>query len=353
MIPALGAQVGRALSSLSGVDNAKLLKDTSRLLIGVDKAPAKLPPLLLGETVSARVLERQPEGRMLALVKNGLFTLQLPPQLSAKGETLQLRVASLSPQLTFALAGEAQAGEAGANTSVAVRLSDATHYMNALLRAAPQAGTARAAPTLLADPQAAAGSRGEQLAQTAKERGVFYEASQKAWVEGRLPLEKLQSQPQAQLGEQLKAQPGGRAEAAAELGALVARQLDTLETRTVNVQVNAWPGQPAQWQIEREADPEREADGSEEMAAWSTRLNLELPALGELGARVRLVGKQVQLSLAADAATLQLASAHRARLEEALAAAGLQLAALNLREATPDEQPAGQTAAGAQAKDAP
>ncbi|NDV11966.1 flagellar hook-length control protein FliK [Crenobacter caeni] len=345
MIPALGAQVGRALSSLSGVDNAKLLKDTSRLLIGVDKVPAKLPPLLLGETVSARVLERQPEGRMLALIKNGLFTLQLPPQLSAKGETLQLRVASLTPQLTFALAGEAKEGSA--NTSVAVRLSDATHYMNALLRAAPQAGASRAVPTLLADPQAAAGSRGEQLAQTVKDSGVFYEASQKAWVEGRLPLEKLQSQPQAQLGEQLKAQPAGRAEAAAELGALVARQLDTLETRTVNVQVNAWPGQPAQWQIEREADPEREADGSDEQQAWSTRLNLELPALGELGARLRLVGKQVQLSLAADAATLQLASEHRARLEEALAAAGLQLAALNLREAVPGDQ------AESQAQDGP
>lgn len=351
MIPALGAQVGRALSSLSGVDNAKLLKDTSRLLIGVDKAPAKLPPLLLGETVSARVLERQPEGRMLALVKNGLFTLQLPPQLSAKGETLQLRVASLTPQLTFALAGEVKEGSA--NTSVAVRLSDATHYMNALLRAAPQAGASRAVPTLLADPQAPAGQRGEQLAQTVKDSGVFYEASQKAWVEGRLPLEKLQSQPQAQLGEQLKAQPAGRAEAAAELGALVARQLDTLETRTVSVQVNAWPGQPAQWQIEREADPEREADGSDEQQAWSTRLNLELPALGELGARLRLVGKQVQLSLAADAATLALAGQHRARLESALEAAGLQLAALNLREAVPEDQAEGQPQGDpAQAEDA-
>ncbi|MGL6070691.1 flagellar hook-length control protein FliK [Craterilacuibacter sp.] len=328
MISNIGQQAGAGLAQLATVDNARFLKDAGRGLIAVDKAPAKAPALVLGETVQARVVERQAGNKLVALIKNGLFTLSLPPGVAAKGESLTLKVAALQPALTFMLA--ADAAEPEQNSSVAVKLSSATRYLSDLLRAAPQA-TGKAA-TLL-DPEAPLAERAASLSQAVKQSGVFYESQQKAWVEGRLPLERLQSQPQAQAGEQLKQDPQARQQVMAELGQVLQRQLDTLESRVLNVNAQAWPGQAAQWQIEREAAGERDADGGGEIPVWATRLNLELPALGALGARIRLVGHQVQLTLdAGDETTAALLATHRARLEDGMAAAGLALVALNIKQ---------------------
>lgn len=329
MISNIGQQASSGLAQLASIDNARFLKDASSGLIAVDKAPAKVPALVLGETVQARVVERQAGNKLVALIKNGLFTLSLPPGVAAKGESLTLKVAALAPALTFMLA--ADAAEPEKNSSVAVKLSSATRYLSDLLRAAPQAGAGKAA-TLL-DPEAPLAERAASLSQAVKQSGVFYESQQKAWVEGRLPLEKLQSQPQAQAGEQLKQDPQARTQVMAELGQVLQKQLDTLESRVLNVNAQAWPGQAAQWQIEREAAGERDADGGGEIPVWATRLNLELPALGALGARIRLVGHQVQLTLdAGDEATAGLLAEHRARLEDGMAAAGLTLVALNIKQ---------------------
>lgn len=334
MIPSLGNAPGQSLPAQgqARVDNARFLKDAGRGLVAVDKAPGKVPALLLGEAVNARVVERLPDNKLVALIKNGLFTLQLPPGVSPKGESISLKVASLAPALTFALV--ADAGEPAQNSSVAVRLSSATRYLSDLLRAAPQAA---GKPTTLLDPQAPLSARAESLSHAVKQSGVFYESQQKAWVEGRLSLEKLQSQPQAQAGELLKQEPQARTQVMAELGSVLQKQLDTLESRVLNVNAQAWPGQAAQWQIEREAAGERDAEGGGEIPVWATRLNLDLPALGSLGARVRLVGHQIQLTLDADDTTAALIETHRTRLDDGLAAAGLALVALNIKPATSHE----------------
>ena len=103
----------------------------------------------------------------------------------------------------------------------------------------------------------------------------------------------------------------------------------------------AWPGQRIEWQLQRDADEEpadrRDGDGADRPPNWSTRLDLDLPRLGAVGAQVRVVGSEVTLAMTlAIGASAALIDTHRARLAAALQAAGLTLAALTVRHEQAD-----------------
>ena len=323
---------GKALATTS-VSGVRLLGEGGRLLLEAALLPAKVPPLILGEQVSARVAERLDNGQFAALIKNGLFTLNLPKGMQLAGDTLTLRVTSLAPQLTFALVDQAADAEVQ-DGSVDVSLSPASRYLTELLDSGKSA-PAQPGLRLDASRQDTAGLA-EALKQGADKSGLFYESHVKAWVDGRLPLESLKDEPQARLGQSLDtAQSPSSAQgktAQAEFGNLVQRQLDTLENRQLQLQGWAWPGQPLQLTIEQDETRERDArGGSDEVSAWSTRLALELPMLGGLSARIRIVGGAVQVSFATEeAATEQLIRNHADRLESGLGAAGLNLATLSV-----------------------
>jgi hypothetical protein len=322
---------GNALGTAS-VSGVRLLNEGGRLLLEAAVLPAKVPPLIIGEQVSARVAERLDNGQFAALIKNGLFTLNLPKGMQLSGDELTLRVTSLAPKLTFALVDPA-ADSAVADGSVDVSLSPASRYLTELLHSGKSA-TTQAGLRLDASRQDPA-DLAEALKQGADKSGLFYESHVKAWVDGRLPLESLKDEPQARLGQSLDPTqdiPSAHGKAAqAELGNLVQRQLDTLENRQIQLQGWAWPGQPMQLTVEQEKTTERQASGSEELAVWATRLALELPVLGGLSARIRIVGGAVQVSFATEeAATEQLIRAHAGQLESGLGSAGLNLATLSV-----------------------
>ncbi|SMF40138.1 flagellar hook-length control protein FliK [Pseudogulbenkiania subflava] len=329
---------GKALATTS-VSGVRLLGEGGRLLLEAAVLPAKVPPLILGEQVSARVAERLDNGQFAALIKNGLFTLNLPKGMQLAGDTLTLRVTSLAPQLTFALVDQTADAEVQ-DGSVDVSLSPASRYLTDLLHSGKSV-PAQPGLRLDASNQDTA-VLAEALKKGADKSGLFYESHVKAWVDGRLPLESLKDEPQARLGQSLETIQGpsstahGKA-AQAELGNLVQRQLDTLENRQLQLEGWAWPGQPIQLMVEQEKTAERQASGAEEGPVWSTRLALDLPMLGGLSARIRIVGGAVQVSFATEeAATEQLIRDHAGRLESGLGTAGLNLATLSVSH---DEAP--------------
>jgi hypothetical protein len=387
MIP-IQAQTSSSPLSPQSVSPLRLLSEGDRALLDATVLPARIPPLVLGEQVNARVAEQLGDNQVAVLIKSALFTLTLPPGLQLKSDNLSLRVTSLKPGLTFALSDSEQGAE-HADASVDVTLSPASRYLTRLLFSARQdddagAGTSSGktgvdSPSHLAagtpgsgkDAAGSASLRGydspensgnrllagldrhasspvsldavqhqpEQLAESLKHgvehSGLFYESHLKAWEQGKLPLTELHQEPQAKIGQALlaSAEPGAAQRVTQDLGTLVQRQLNTLETQQVPLQGFAWPGQPMQVLIEQEKTDERQSRSESESAAWSTSLALNLPVLGGVSARLRMVGKAVQVSFVTEeSAARELINNHSQRLNDGLAAAGLSLATLSVKQ---------------------
>ena len=341
--------------------------DAGRLLVAVQQASAQGPGFMVGEAVSARLVEPLQNRQFVALVKNAVVTLQWPTAPDAggggamvlpdKGETLLLRVVSLTPRLSFALV-DAAPPVAVSNNAVAVQLSAAAQALNTLV----QAGERRLSitppesmPTLLGDPAAAPAERAQAVAQAVAHSGLFYESHLLAWAEGRMPLAELGREPQARIAQALQdasaaspASPAARETANAELGGVLQRQLDALDGKPLDFAGFAWPGQPAQWRIQRDTPDARDDEpgkrppegGSDELPSWSTQIQLDLPRLGALGAQLRVIGTQVTLAMTVDSASgASLLAMHRERLATALQAAGLGLAALTVQTRSPPMNP--------------
>jgi Flagellar hook-length control protein FliK len=333
--------------------------DVGRLLVAVQQAGAPATPFVIGENVSARLVEPLQNRQWLAVVKNTVITLQLPANapVPTQGGTLPLQVVALTPRLAFALVDSA--ATAPAHGAVAVQLSAAAQTMSALVQSASaqsgllQAGaqaalpTLASAPVLLANPLAPPAERAQAVAQAVVHGGLFYESHLLAWTEGRMPLARLDTEPQARLQRALRdTAPSAREAAGAELGGVLQRQLDALDGKPLAFAGFAWPGQPAQWRIEREAPEARGDDAAQERAegdadaapAWTTQLQLDLPHLGALGARLRVAGTQVTLAMTLDShAGADLLATHRQRLAASLQAAGLTLSALTVQRTTTDD----------------
>lgn len=339
----------------------------------------KLPAFQPGEWVMARVAERLPDGSAAVLVKNAAFTLKAPGDGQAlRADPLVLRVRATDPVLSFTQVNLPQT--AASDQSAAVSFSTASRYLSSLLASgngaqgasatAASASLATALPAaaqlegkpladvianrlaaglaampaalrahasqaaLLPDPAQPAPAHETHLKATVEKSGVFYEAHQKAWVDGRLSLDELKQEPQARLATTLTTADASTAKhlVTPEAGHLVQRQLDTLEQHQFMYTGQAWPGQLVQWQIQPEQGGEREGNGQQEMRAWHTSLAMSLPALGGLAARLRLVGNQVQLTFDTDnPEAAALIDEYRQQLAGSMEAAGLALASLQVR----------------------
>jgi hypothetical protein len=136
---------------------------------------------------------------------------------------------------------------------------------------------------------------------------------------------------------------------------LVRQQLDMLATGQFRWTGEAWPGAKLDWTIQQEGDEwERGGGGAsaEEDYPWRTRLTLSLPMLGTVDADLTLTGNRLSARV--------LASPHgAARLVEQsegfrqrLAAAGIELSGLSIREVGGAVPPGSSSAAAAAAAQA-
>jgi hypothetical protein len=307
---------------------------------------------MLGSQLQAAVLSRLQDGSFMVRVAEMPVRMMLPPG-TQPGTQLTMTVLAASPQPTFGL-GDAtlhgtllplSAGAAALAASVSAAssrllqaggqaqgadLSPAARLLGEVLKnAAGAPPLASLNPTSPLVPQGAPdpAQLAAQLRQAVAKSGLFYESHLAEWAEGKRPLAELMAEPQAH-------KAAGTPPTEAALSQLVNQQLATHESGQLVWQGQLAPGQQMRWEIGREQRG-REHDGAPadhdtQHPGWHSGLRLRFPLLGEVEASLSLRGSHLHIELLAGAdaaATLRTAAP---RLQEALAAAGNELAALRI-----------------------
>lgn len=295
---------------------------------------------MLGSKVPVTVLSRLGDGSFMVRVADTAVRMALPSG-TQPGATLPMKVLAASPQPTFQLgnttlqaspllpgAGAASAASlasalAGAG---AADLSPGARLLAQVLQGATGQGTAVAGTTPLLPPgppdpaQLAARLQG-----AISKSGLFYESHVAEWSEGKRALAELMTEPQAH-------KPAGTPPTDPALARLIDMQLASHEQGQVAWQGQLAAGQPFEWKVAREAGQDDGGrDAAQQETAWHSDLRLRFAGLGEVQARVSLRGGQVRIDLQVDDGALGPLRAGTARLEDALAAAGGELAALHIR----------------------
>lgn len=366
----------------------------SRLQVSADTtlrpaAPAqeiteKLSGLVAGQRVMAEIQAMLPNGTYRAMINQRNITLALP--FAAKsGDSLELLVTESDGKLALAILSGKEGENAKAPPTTTSTLSRAAQLISELFSSTRQADTGKSAVPLNDNqPISKAPPQGAQdllplLRQAITQSGMFYESHQAEWLEGRYTKADLLQEPQGKISTAVTAeemrsamqsrvseaalperavqknsaellQPGtdtrsdaSRTEMASRVSspliapqthALVQQQLEALATQNFAWQGQIWPGQEMHWEIDEDAgrQNENEADSGKK---WTTRLNLKLPALGDIDAEIRLHGNQIKLLLTApQAETRSLIDDQIPELRQQLDKAGLFLESLSVLAAT-------------------
>lgn len=322
--------------------------------------------------VRAQVAARLADGTFRVFIDGKALKLALPADVKA-GDVLQLRVA-------------ANVGESGLVSVMSTNLSgkgvsQAGQLVATLVNQPPMAPPRQNHPVLELPPNTPA-DLPEPLARAVERSGLFYESHQARWVSGDYPLERLLEEPQASMGRpettpapeeaapadaelnpslmqkpvvsgndpsaveelatpqasQAKSPDGKDLETRHELVArealvFVRQQLDTLETRQLAWLGEIWPGQTMHWEIAEEHEPQSGDDPTRE---WSSRFEMSLPALGDIGAELALSGTRLRIRLnAQDAATAAMMREFSRELTDALAAAGVEPISFEVKQRDP------------------
>ena len=354
----------------------------------------RLSGLSAGDRILAQIQALLPNGTYRALINQRSITLALP--FSAKaGDSLELLVTESDGKLALAVIGRPDGAPSKAGgESVSATLSRAGQLISALSSNGRQ-GTAQGEALPLNNNQPLASAppaKGldllPQLKQALTQSGMFYEAHQAEWVEGRLTQRALLQEPQGRLsspaaftadaepnavsnavaseratpiqsemGEKqppvarppeqnapsprapesaLPLDPAGKPAispgsqqpsaqlVALQLQPIVQQQLEALATQNFAWQGQVWPGQEMRWEIEE--DGQKANDDLASASAWTTRLRLELPHLGEVEAQIRLHENQLLIAIrAADDTGETLLRQSGEALRQQLQAVGLTL----------------------------
>jgi hypothetical protein len=116
---------------------------------------------------------------------------------------------------------------------------------------------------------------------------------------------------------------------------LVRQQLDLLATGQFRWTGEAWPGARFDWTIEQEGDEwDRSGGGaaSEDGQPWRTRVTLSLPTLGTVDADLTLTGSRLVARVQASPAGAARLAVQGDSFRQRLAAAGIELNGLTIRE---------------------
>ncbi len=304
----------------------------ARPVSGRADAPLLLPQLEPGDLVAARVEDRLSDGNFKVMVAGQALRMTLPAYVEP-GDTLELALVTREPRLTFSLKEAGDAAQQAELSTTGKLVSAAMSQPGA--RPLPLV-TAIARPLLLPAPgdgNALATTLFDTLAQS----GLFYESHLAEWLAGRRDLAQIFKEPQARLASppQPPPAPAGDLASAAQAPAerspqlvhpqalpLVQQQLGALDAVRVALQLEIWPRQWLQWEIEEQ--PERAPRSAAAAHSWNTRLRLELPRLGSLQASLTLAGDSLSIRIEADrgeSAALLLEA--RPALRAALSGAGM------------------------------
>lgn len=319
---------------------------------GVANAPKQVAQLQPGQELQGSVQSRVSEGLFKVQVAGQTIQMRLPGNIQS-GDTLNLRVVSTSPRLTFSISASlnplSTAEQIGASARMLSNLADRPLERPSIQQIARNVvwQTVGQAP----DAKQLAGALRTALGNS----GLFYESHQAQWIRGERSTMQLLVEPQNQLTGRSAATPGANPAAqmnedvvapppsgsgqsgaaqtkatadsglpiARELLPLVQQQLHALETHQLNWVGQAWPGQEMLWEIHGE--PERQ-NGQQGERQWSTEVELALPGLGNVRASLVLGNGGLHLTLiAADLATVEMFNRNLPHLRNSLAEAKVPL----------------------------
>ena len=364
----LPANIVNALQTLVTASKPQLVLDS--------KAPAAIARFEPGQQLQASVQSKLPDGLFKVQVAGQTLQMRLPANIQA-GDAIRLQVVSVDPKITFSIAASTNPLSTPEQIGTAARLlsnlSDRPIERPVVQQMGDKAvwAATQQAPDVK---QLASGLR-EALSKS----GLFYESHQAQWVMGERSTSQLLEEPQNQLtGKSLahlaanvapampdKTQlvqqpqahplPVGTISAKAdgdtglpinkadgntglpinkELLPLVQQQLHTLENHHMVWAGQVWPGQQMQWQIQGE--PERHQGRMSDEREWSTEMDLSLPKLGDVNARLVFTERGLRLALhAADERTSALFSRALPQLRDALDNAGISLLTATVAENNP------------------
>ena len=319
----------------------QVLTRSDRPLISAAKDAAQSPAQQL--QVGQRL-----QGLVQAEVSQGLFKVQvagtsLQMRLSGNikvSDTIELEVVSTQPRVTFSVAASTNPLPTADRISSSARMLSDLANMPMERPVVQQAGgkaVFAAEQVQQMDTKELAGSLRDAIGKS----GLFYESHQAQWVRGERSTGQLLEEPQNQL---MKAQAGDANAAQAaknsadsglsinkQLLPLVQQQLHTLENHHLAWSGQVWPKQEMLWEIKGEQQPNSYDPDSRQ---WSTELELSLPNLGDVRARLVLTPKGLQMSLrATETGTVDLFTQSAPSLRTAMAEAKIALTALAVERA--------------------
>jgi hypothetical protein len=337
---------------------------------GTSDKLSQFSQLSVGQKIQAQVLAKFANQSFLVDVADSNVRITLPTGTKI-GDKLQLSFISLLPRPTFLL--ENQQSEVG-STQVKVQLSipqqidgEASDALTKNLFSSktfadtPTTFSAAAklitqflqqnrpainlgdliqlkpiaqSPDDIAQPEQLA----QQLQSAIKSSGLFYESHIAQWLNKKLSLSNLQTEPQARLNSIGTADAGVESsdkntDKLSALAQLVEQQLDTLDQQTINWRGEILPDVPFHWQISRQTKQSASPyiDTSPEQT-WQTTVKFELPHLGEITAIIDLKNQQLQFSVEGTSEEVaQVLRNNVLQLSEALSNAGAQLAGFKVK----------------------
>lgn len=350
----------------------QILSRSDKPLIGATtdiQSPAtKLEP---GLQLQATVQSKISEGVFKVQVAGQTLKMRLPANIQS-GDKIRLEVISTQPRITFSMVAStiplSTPEQIGATARILSELAE-----QPLERPMVQQLGSKA--IWQAEGQAPeAGLLAGALRDALGKSGLFYESHQAQWVRGERSTNQLLEEPQNILaGKNPLISPSGNQAASTDSGQaaspgsgqaspdkpftarmpsdspsmarsaensalptnrellhLVQQQLHTLEHHHLVWMGQVWPGQQMQWEIQGEPEhrPRQQSENQ-----WSTEIELALPKLGDVRARLVFAESGLCLTLhAADLATVDAFKRALPDLEKSLGDANIVLTAVTVEK---------------------
>ena len=328
-----------------------ILSRSDKLLVGTVtdtfNPVTKLEP---GQQLQGAVQSKVSEGLFQVQVAGQTLQMRLPGNIRS-GDKIKLEVIATQPRITFGMVASTNPlstpEQIGATARILSNLADLPLERPIVQQLGNKAvwDAAQQAP----DTRLLAGALRDALGKS----GLFYESHQAQWVRGERSTNQLLEEPQNVLtGRNVPLSTADQRTAldkattaqvqqntmvpsessgdmplpvSRELLHLVQQQLHTLEHHHLVWMGQVWPGQQMQWDIQGE--PEQQFHQQDERQ-WSTEMELALPRLGDVHARLVFAESGLRLTLrAADSATVDLFNRNLPRLKSSLANADIPLIA--------------------------
>jgi len=284
---------------------------------------------LPGQQFKAQVLSRQQDGSFTVKIGDVVARMNLPEG-SHAGDTLDIRLISTQPQLSFTITDGAsetiensslhtietsltgndrsktlpvQLPASASIESSITELSNVSKLVASLIQLSsekPSQLTLKGklpilqTPSELTQTEHTAGMLGKQVS----ESGLFYESHIADWVNGRKTLQDLLSEPQSRLLAEINnPQSSQTLSATSELTQLLQQQLHTMETQTVHWQGELFPGQKMEWEIRKKNSSGQQKQYSDENTDWQSVVRFHFPILGNVSATLNLSGDKLNLMI--------------------------------------------------------